>query len=230
MVRLLLVEDDQTITDIIRYYLEKEECYDIVTAASAGEALAFARDRFDVILLDIMLPDVSGIELCGQLRKWHKCPVLFISCLDNSDTIVRALETGGDDYIVKPFDNKVLHARIQANLRRVMMEKSGDAKNQIECRGFTLDASGHFIQKDGQRIRLMDMEFLVLSFFMRHPNQIFSAGELYKKVWGKPSYGDVRTVTVHIYNLRKKIEADPKEPRYLKSAWGKGYVFDPKGE
>ena len=207
MIRLLLVEDDKTIAGIIKYYLtEEEEGYEVVWAASAGQALAAARDQFDVILLDIMLPDVSGIDLCAQLRKWHSCPVLFISCVDNSETIIRALEMGGDDYIVKPFDNRVLDARIQANLRRARQPQGSESFNTLECRGFTLDASTHQVYKGEQVLQLVPMEFSILSFLMQHPGQTFSAGELYKKVWGKPSYGDVRTVTVHIFNLRKKIE------------------------
>lgn len=231
MIRLLLIEDDKTIADIIRYYLtEEEEGYEVVWAKSAGHALAAARDHFDVILLDIMLPDVSGIDLCGQLRKWHKCPIIFISCLDNSETIVRALEMGGDDYIVKPFDNKVLDARIQANLRRASMAQHFDASNTMKCKGFILDATKHEVIKQNNKMQLVSMEFLILSYFMQHPNQTIAAGELYKKVWGKPSYGDVRTVTVHIFNLRRKIEDNPKEPKYIKSVWGKGYLFDPKCE
>ena len=118
MDRVLIVEDDKEIARIIRYYLSQDNLYEVVSAASAEEALFLARDAYDIILLDVGLPDQSGIDLCAQLRQWHDCPILFISCLDDSNTIISALQQGGDDYIVKPFDNEILHARIQANLRR----------------------------------------------------------------------------------------------------------------
>ena len=129
MIRILLVEDDDEIARIIKYYLGQEEIYEIVRGRNADEAITLSRDWFDIILLDVMLPDENGIELCSKLREWHQCPIIFISCLDDSNTIISALEKGGDDYITKPFDNKVLSARIQANLRRVQMERQAQVKN-----------------------------------------------------------------------------------------------------
>ena len=118
MTKVLLIEDDPLVAKVILYYLEQAETYETTWAHSGGEAFAHAREYFDVILLDILLPDADGVELCGRLRNWQACPILFISCLDNSDTIVQALEAGGDDFITKPFDNKVLVARVRAVLRR----------------------------------------------------------------------------------------------------------------
>ena len=119
---LLVEEDDPEIARIIKYYLGQSESYQVDWVRDAQQAWVAARGGYDVILLDIMLPDMDGISLCGQLREWYHCPILFISCLGDSETIIRALERGGDDYIVKPFDNDVLHARIQANLRRARLE------------------------------------------------------------------------------------------------------------
>lgn len=151
MIRVLLVEDDSEVARIIKYYLGEKERYDVVWAKNAEEAVVASHDWFDVILMDVMLPDQSGIELCARLREWHSCPVIFISCLDDSRTIIDALEHGGDDYITKPFDNLVLDARIQANLRRVQMERS-DTKiqDQLVCRGFTLDAAAHTVLRGGE--------------------------------------------------------------------------------
>ena len=151
MIRVLLVEDDSEVARIIKYYLGEKERYDVVWAKNAEEAVVVSHDWFDVILMDVMLPDQSGIELCARLREWHSCPVIFISYLDDSRTIIDALEHGGDDYITKPFDNLVLDARIQANLRRVQMERS-DTKiqDQLVCRGFTLDAAAHTVLRGGE--------------------------------------------------------------------------------
>ncbi len=232
MTKVLLVEDDSTIADIVRYYLEQEGRYDVAVAGSAGEAMALASgDRFDVALLDIMLPDVDGISLAEHVRTWQNCPIIFISCLNDSDTLIDALERGGDDYLVKPFDNRVLDARIQAVLRRAHSnaEAPTSPAEALSCKRFRLDPSTQDVVIGRSVKHLLPMEFRILEFLMRNPLRFFSATELYDQIWGKPSYGDARTVTVQIYNLRQKIEANPKEPKYLVNAWGKGYLFDPKG-
>lgn len=229
MTNVLLIEDDVEIARIIRYYLGQKDIYQVEWASNAQQAWDKARSGFDVILLDIMLPDSNGIELCTRLREWYGCPIIFISCLGDSDTIIQALERGGDDYIVKPFDNGILHARIQANLRRVRQEKKLKMPSGFACRFFSLDAQNHLLIKEGKKIPLVPMESRLLAFFMQNPNQYFVASELYQMIWGKQSYGDNRTVTVHIYNLRRKLEDDPSQPRFLKNIWGKGYVFDPEG-
>ena len=194
MIRVLLVEDDAMIREMTRIFLESQKRFEVVCAASGEEALAHAKDPFDVILLDILLPDTNGMQLCQTLRSGHHCPIIFTSCLDDVDTIVHALELGGDDFLTKPYDNKVLVARILAN------------------------------------VHLADMEYRILSLFVRNPNTFFTANELYQKIWGKDSLGDVRTVQVHIHNLRSKIEPDPAKPVYLCNVWGKGYVFRPEGK
>ncbi len=229
MIHVLLVEDDAEVARIVKYYLAGNDRYEVVWAKDAAEAVLASRDWFDVILMDVMLPDQSGIELCARLREWHKCPVIFLSCLDDSGTIIDALEHGGDDYITKPFDNEVLEARIQANLRRVQMDRQEPAANALSCRGFSLDAASHTVLRDGKRYPLPPTEFRMLSYLMQHPGQCFRSGELYRLIWGRISYGDNRTVVVHMHNLRKKIEEDPAAPRYLKNLWGKGYFFDPEG-
>ena len=227
MDRALIVEDDKEIARIIRYYLSQDNLYEVVSAASAEEALFLARDAYDIILLDVGLPDQSGIDLCAQLRQWHDCPILFISCLDDSNTIISALQQGGDDYIVKPFDNEILHARIQANLRRWRNDRQQKKTvNELRCASFTLNAQTHELTKtNGTCYPLLPMEFKILAFLMQHAGQCYKASELYNHIWGKSSYGDHRTVVVHIHNLRKKIEQDPAEPQLLQSVWGKGYCF-----
>lgn len=229
MTNVLLVEDDEEIARIIKYYLGQSDSYQVDWVTDGEQAWAAARSGYDVILLDIMLPGTDGIQLCARLREWYHCPILFISCLGDSETVIRALEQGGDDYIVKPFDNQVLHARIQANLRRARLEAKEPGSAGFSCPAFSLDTQNHVLRKGGEKIQLVSMESKLLAFFMQNPNRYFTAAELYKAIWGKPSYGDNRTVTVHIYTLRKKLEEDPSVPRYLKNVWGKGYFFDPLG-
>lgn len=225
MTRVLLVEDDALIAGTVMYYLEKTESYEVTQAKTAGEALGKARDRFDVILMDILLPDANGIDLCERMRQWHDCPIIFISCLDNSETIVRALAAGGDDFVTKPFDNSVLIARIEANLRRYQAKPFPGASNVIRCGDLTLDATTHRVTCKGREVGLSMTEFRLLSFLMSNPGQHYTPKELYRKVWGSSSAGDSRTVLVHIHNLRQKLEDSPSEPKYIVMDWGQGYAL-----
>lgn len=229
MIRVLLVEDDPVIRDTTCYFLKSQQNFEVVCAETGGDALSHAREKFDVILMDILLPDTNGVDLCQRLRSWHHCPIIFTSCLDDTDTIVHALEMGGDDFLAKPYHNKILLARIMANIRRVQMDGAEPSLNGYHCAAFTLDANSHSMEKDGRSVHLADMEYRILTLFVRYPNTFFTANELYQKIWGKESLGDVRTVQVHIHNLRSKIEPDPAKPVYLKNVWGKGYVFQPDG-
>ncbi|WP_026476321.1 response regulator transcription factor [Alkaliphilus transvaalensis] len=229
MIKILLIEDDPLVAEIILYYLKQAETYEVVWAKTGSDAYANARDKFDIILLDILLPDVNGVDLCSRLTEWHDCPIIFISCLDCSDTIVKALEQGGDDFIVKPFDNKILEARIKANLRRAN-KLPNNTKNVLECTGFKLDANRHVVIKKEGELKLSSTEFKILSFLMMNPGKYYTPKEIYYKVWGSKSYGDTRTVIVHIHNIRNKIEEDVNNPRFLKMEWGQGYYFDPKGK
>ena len=225
MVRVLLVEDDPAIADITSYFLSAQPGYTVVCAHSGSEALSFARESFDVIIMDILLPDTDGINLCATLRQWHRCPIIFSSALDDTDTIVSALQRGGDDFIVKPYDHKILLARIEANLRRVRMEA---AQNRPDTRftygPFSMDDANSQARLNGQTLRLSQMEYRLLAWFLHHPDQYATAEEIYLALWGEET-ANARTVQVHIHNLRKKIEADPSQPRYLRSVWGKGYIL-----
>lgn len=225
MVRVLLVEDDAFVRDVLLYYLEKEQSYEVTCVTTAGEALGKARESFDVILLDILLPDANGIDLCSHLREWHDCPVIFVSCLDDTETIVSALSAGGDDFIVKPFDNKVLCARIEANLRRWRSAKLPQQHEILSAGGLVLGRKQRTVYKDGIEIKLSDTEYRLLEFFMSNPNRGFTPKEIYRRLWGNDGYNASRTVLVHIHNLRQKIEDDPSDPRYIVTEWGKGYLF-----
>ncbi len=133
MIRVLMVEDDPVIRDTTRYFLQSQQNFEVVCAETGGDALSHAREKFDVILMDILLPDTNGVDLCQRLRSWHHCPIIFTSCLDDTDTVVRALEMGGDDFLTKPYHNKVLLARIMANIRRVQMDAAEPNVNGYHC-------------------------------------------------------------------------------------------------
>lgn len=227
MKRVLIIDDDGINAEIIRHYLEKTGEYETVWAENASSAIDACRRPVDVILLDIMLPDVNGVELCRTLRSLVYCPILFISCIDDEDTVIRALETGGDDYLVKPFSNKMLLARIQANLRRI--ENTPHEPELLRLPHFCVNTGEHTLMARGQLFHLSSIEYDVLMYIIKHPCRTISLDEIYESVWNAPSHGDVRTVISHIYNLRKKIEIDPKKPQIIRSVRGFGYYFSPDG-
>ena len=226
MIRTLLIEDDHEIADIVCYYLQEMDQYKVTRVDNIRAALAASCETFDVIILDIMLPDGDGIALCSELRKLHSCPIIFISCIDDNDMIIKALESGGDDYIVKPFSNDVLHARIQANLRRIDMDQKKTGTNTAVPQRFILDPDSKTLSFDGKTITLGSIEMRLMAFFLQHPREYFMSSELYRNIWGKPSAGDTRTVFVHICNLRKKLENDPSNPEILLNVVGRGYYFN----
>ena len=232
MIKVLIADDQELIRQSLQIVLSTQEGIQVTDSAANGREVLRSVQliRPDVILMDILLPDTNGMDLCQRLRSWHHCPIIFTSCLDDTDTVVRALELGGDDFLTKPYNHKVLLARIMANIRRVQMDAAEPSVSGYHCAAFTLDSNSHCVEKDGRSIHLADMEYRILTLFIRHPNTFFTANELYRKIWGKESLGDVRTVQVHIHNLRSKIEPDPAKPIYLKNVWGKGYIFRPEGE
>ena len=150
MIRILLVEDDPVIRDTTSYFLNCQQNFEVVCADTGGEALSHAREKFDVILMDILLPDTNGMQLCQTLRSGHHCPIIFTSCLDDVDTIVHALELGGDDFLTKPYDNKVLVARILANVRRVQMDAAEPSLRSYTCPAFRLDADNRSVHCPGR--------------------------------------------------------------------------------
>ncbi len=225
MTHVLLVEDDPVVAEIICGYLHDLEEYKVTVAGDAETALALCNLSVDIILMDIMLPDLDGVSLCEKIREKLVCPILFVSCIDDSNTIIHALEKGGDDYIVKPFEPQILHARIQANLRRVRIDQGQIQAQRLSAGRYSIDPDAKKLNTGIHQYSLSNMELRILSFFMEHPNQYFTSAELYRKIWGKPSYGDTRTVLVHIHNLRNKLEDDPSRPQALRSVPGKGYVF-----
>ncbi len=226
MYKVLLVEDDPEIARIVRGYLEGDG-FAVTWCRRASEVSSLPDLAFDAALLDIVLDDGSGLDVCARIRATGDCPIIFVSCLDDSDTVIRALEMGGDDYIVKPFDERVLAARLKANLRRAgSLHRDASIQERYEFSGFSFDLTSRIVRTaSGRESKLTPLEFQLLTFLIRNPGVYYPTPELYSNIWGKNSYGDTRTVIVLVHSLREKIEETPSEPRYLVNSRGRGYAF-----
>lgn len=230
MYRILLVDDNQENCTLIESYLKRSKEYEVTTVYDAASALKATRKQpFDLILLDIMLPDLDGIELCVRLRKTLFCPIIFISCLDDEETIVRAFRMGGDDYLTKPFRGAMLEAHIEA-IRRRMQTVYHAPTGAYTIGSQTLHTDEHVLRRGEETIYLSPTEFELLLYFINNEGTLLEFEQVYQYVWQKPSYGDLRTLFSHVRNLRKKIEENPAQPRYLITAPRSGYKFFTKGE
>ncbi len=220
MNKVLLVENNKEISEIIQFYLKDD--YITCLAQSAEDALMMVDNTvYDVILLDILLPGIDGIEFCSQIREKVYCPIIFISCLNDEDTIVKGLNMGGDDYIVKPFKGPLLRAHIEANLRRSRVFRG---ESIIQANDLMLDQKTHMVKKGDEEILLSPTEYEILYHMMKNRGYLITFDDLYSAVWNQSSIGDVRTVFVHIHNLRKKIETDPSNPEFIITRH-EGYIF-----
>ena len=225
MYHILLVEDDRDLSTIAHANLAHagHQVDDAFTCAQAKELLA--QHAYDLILLDIMLPDRSGDELCRAIRQDCDCPIIFMSCLEDSETIVNALRSGGDDYMVKPVRYPELLARVDAVIRRSghkgAKKASGDTIRAF--RSFSVDTSHRCILRMGEKIDLSSIEYGLLRYMIDHPNTLLLYQDLYQNVWATDSLGDFRTVMVHISNLRKKL--DPDHRGIIETVRGAGYIF-----
>ncbi|MBD2846959.1 response regulator transcription factor [Paenibacillus sp. IB182496] len=227
---ILVVDDELEIAELIGLYLRREG-YDVYHAASGDEALRLARElEPQLIVLDIQLGEISGIEVCEQLRRESGVPILFVSCRSDDTDIIHGLSVGGDDYITKPFSPRQLVARVQAHLRRVQLlagdaAGGGPAGRMLRSGELEIDPEGHTVTVGGRPVSLSAKEFDLLVHLARHPGKAFPLDRLYRLIWGTDSIGDTRTLMVHISNLRKKIEADPANPAHIVTVRGVGYKF-----
>ncbi|WP_088831905.1 response regulator transcription factor [Paenibacillus tyrfis] len=230
MSKVLLVEDDQSIADMISIYLS-EENYTVYCAANGeqGKEL-FSRHEPDVVILDLMLPDTNGIELCKHFRTVSNVPIMIISAKSEVSERVNALMIGADDYLCKPFSMRELAARTSALLRRSALTQAVRPAVEdpvpMETKDIVLDLEKRGIYLHGQAVETTYSEFEIMKNFWLHPGKVFSREELLNKIRGIDSFVTERSVDVHITNLRKKIETDPKEPKYIKTVWGVGYKFE----
>jgi DNA-binding response OmpR family regulator len=223
---VLLVEDDELIVDLVRYGLEQIG-YQVLTALDGASGLALARqEQPDIVLLDVMLPVLDGFQVCRTLRNESKVPIIMLTARGQEPDKVVGLELGADDYVVKPFGMRELVARIRAQLRRTEMESEPARADQcVRVGTVTLDLDQHLVTKAGQPVDLRPREFDLLAVLMSQPGHAFERGELLDAVWGGDWVGDTRTLDVHIRRLRKALEDDPGDPRYISTVRGRGYRF-----
>ncbi|MDO4545228.1 MAG: response regulator transcription factor [Bacillota bacterium] len=228
--KIMVVDNEMEIIQLIRLYLSREG-YDVVWTTDSTKAAALAAEEHpDLILLDVVMPGLSGIELCGKIREQSDVPILFVSCKGEDMDKVLGLSIGGDDYITKPFSPTELVARVKAHLRRRNISNSSGlgqspGKNNILSVGdLEIDLSAHTVTVNGDPVHLTAKEFELLVLFCKYPNRVFTSRQIFDSLWD--TYGleeDVRTVMVHISNLRKKIETDSENPKYIHTVRGVGY-------
>lgn len=227
MKRILLIEDEVSIAELQRDYLEIEGFeVDMVHDGKAGVTTAL-EGNYDLIILDIMLPGISGFDICKQIRAKQNIPILLVSAKSEEIDKIRGLGLGADDYITKPFSPSELVARVKAHLSRYDRLSGQQPKKQILLiHGISIDQSSRKVQVKGKDIPFTTKEFDLLVFFVTHPNQVLSKDQLYERIWGMDSAADVSTITVHVRKLREKIEQNPAEPERLETVWGAGYRFN----
>ncbi|CAG7645094.1 Transcriptional regulatory protein WalR [Paenibacillus solanacearum] len=225
--KILLVDDEAEIVELISLYLKKEG-YEVLCSNNGAEALEMAKEhRPDLVILDISLPGMDGIEVCRQLRKSFSTPILFLSCKSDDMDIILGFSIGGDDYITKPFSPGQLVARVKAHLRRShLMEQHKEDSQHLYFPGLEVDLISRTVKVDSVIAPLSSKEFDLLLHLAKSPGKVLPLEQLYKMTWGVDSNGDTRTLLVHISNLRKKIETNPAEPRYVQTVRGVGYKFN----
>lgn len=227
---ILVVDDEPSIREVMSLYLSRDG-FKVVTAGDGDEALDKARaEDPDLILLDVMLPYRSGLEITQTLRGERSVPIILLTARTDEVDRINGLELGADDYVVKPFSPREVVARVRAVLRRsgpVPREPKQNAR--LEIGDFAIDPGQRLVTIAGRRIDLTATEFDLLHFMAQRPRQVFSRSQLLDNVWGSDFVADESTVTVHIRRLREKVEADPSKPTYVQTVWGVGYRFDGGG-
>ncbi len=224
--KALIIEDDEAIADLIALFMGKSGI-EAVSVRSAEEGRdAMSGFRPDLVILDLNLPGMDGMLFLEELRRSDPVPVIIVSARETDEDKILGLGLGADDFVTKPFSPRVLAARARAQLRRSGLEAA--RKPRIRFGPFSLDPDGKLLEKSGVRLSVSPKEFEILAFLAGRPGAAFRPDELYRAVWGS-DYGDVSTVAVHIQRLRRKIEKDPTDPRWITTDHGFGYRFDPKG-
>jgi DNA-binding response OmpR family regulator len=226
--RVLVVDDEPVVTEVVQRYLAREG-YDVVTAADGEAALKVAREWTPhLIVLDLMLPRMDGLEVCRAVRKSSMTPIVMLTAKGEEVDRVLGLETGADDYVVKPFSPRELVARVKAVLRRAETSRhnEGVARDSVKLGGLTINPRMRSVEANGRQVELTVKEFDLLHYLASRPGEVFTREQLMTEVWDYAFAGDSSTVTVHMRRLREKIEPDPARPKWLKTVWGVGYKFE----
>ncbi len=224
--KVLVVDDEKLIVKGIRFSLEQDG-YEVSCAYDGEEAMAMVRENeYDIILLDIMLPKMDGLEVCQQIREFSNVPIIMLTAKGEDMDKIMGLEYGADDYITKPFNILEVKARIKAIIRRARKQEQPEEQSRImEVADLRMDCDSRRVFISGKEVNLTAKEFDVLQLLVFNPNKVYSRENLLNIVWGYEYPGDVRTVDVHIRRLREKIEENPSEPRFVHTKWGVGYYF-----
>jgi DNA-binding response OmpR family regulator len=224
---VVIAEDEEDIRNLITLYLERE--YKVISFANGEEALSGILEIMpDIVILDIMLPGMNGIKICEQLRQDNiQVPVIFLSAKREQSDKIRGLDIGADDYMTKPFDPGELMARVKAHLRRSSQQTSEESKKLLKWGDLHIDTVQYVVTVRGEPIHLSTKETQLLILLASNPRRVFSTEQLYDLIWGEDQYGDLKTVSVHISTLRKKIERNPSKPEYIITLRGFGYKFLP---
>ncbi|AGM09680.1 response regulator transcription factor [Amycolatopsis keratiniphila] len=224
--RVLVVDDDETVRDVVRRYLEVAG-FEVDVAGDGTEGLRlFSTTGPDLVVLDVMMPGLNGLEVCRRLRQVSQVPVVMLTALGEEENRIAGLQLGADDYVTKPFSPKELALRVASVLRRARMPRPEPAARVITDGDLALQMSARQAALGGVELPLTSREFDLLAFFLTHPGVAFSRADLLEKVWGW-DFGDQSTVTVHVRRLREKIEKDPAKPVRVATVWGVGYRYDP---
>jgi len=223
---ILVVEDETTLRETLADALDAEG-FRVVQAADGREALArFRGDRPDLVLLDLMLPELSGVEVCRIIRAESSVPIVMLTAKDSELDKVVGLELGADDYVTKPFSLRELSARIRALFRRSEQAVAVESPPAVvDLERVQVDLAGHRLLRDGESLPIKPKAFDLLAFLIRHPGQVFTRDQLLERVWGYDYAGETRTVDVHVHWLRSQVEDDPGSPRFIHTVRGVGYVF-----
>lgn len=225
---MLIADDEKEIRDLLKTYL-KRECYEVDVAVDGEDALRlFEQNHYHLVILDVMMPKIDGIEVCRRMRNHTNVPILMLTAKDLEGDKILGLSIGADDYITKPFSVNEVLARIKAMLRRFLVlgsESRSDEQSLIQFKGLTIDLKTYTVTAGGQEISLTAKEFELLKFFASNPGQVFTKTQLFRNAWSDQYIEDDNTVMVHIRRLRKKIELDPSDPQFVQTVWGIGYKF-----
>lgn len=227
-VNILVVDDQIEILNLLKKYLEREG-YNVDVASDGEEGLLFfSRKKYDLIILDVMMPKVNGIEVCKKIRNQTNAQIIMLTAKDDEIDKILGLRIGADDYITKPFSMKEFVARVNAHLRRYFVlngERTSINNSVISFSNLKIDLKSYAVHRGKDEIQLTAKEFELLKFFGNNPNQVFTKAQIFKNVWDDTFIGDDNTVMVYIRRLRKKIEENPEKPRFIQTVWGIGYKF-----
>lgn len=227
MKRVLIIEDEISIAELEKDYLELSDFeVEIQNSGKKGLEESIAK-KYDLIILDLMLPEINGFDICKEIRKVKNTPILMVSARKEDIDKIRGLGLGADDYMTKPFSPSELVARVKAHINRYerLTSNRNDLEEEIQIRGININKASRKVLVNGKEVAFTSKEFDVFAFLAQNPDRVFSKEELFDRIWGMDSFGEIATVTVHIKKIREKIEKDTSNPEYIETVWGVGYRF-----